>query len=616
MGPWLFFLVLKVCLTSFVYEMQKADGTSITSNLYVACAFAIVERILKTWIVGHTMADALANKNPMATTTLGLAIFWLALRYFFASHRHIVALRAGIIHTIQTVRRYHRSAVGNPNADAGGLHGNVKDIRERYGLIQRIGEKTLEIYSRIAIDVVPAFVSCGVGIYECMYRIEYPYNLFAIVFLISIDVFHTWLCRHQAVYEDALSAEYVQATTRAFSVAQETATHLETVEAFQRTPYEIARFDRMCETFRRIHNTYEIRCNYQGSLRHWVNHLVTAGVVGIVHNHLIGENQHLMIMYYTNEIRRGLDEWRVYRRHWREAQACVAALDKRRRRLADDAAPQQQQHASDTVGHRLAVTDWTGWSASDPVLVLDHIQLQLGTTTILRDIHLTMCARSFVAVLGSNGAGKTSLFRLLQRHYQPSSGTLLLPPRENVFVCQQDPHLFESGSVPYNVAYGCQAMLDAVHTVGISAQTYETFGSNVVRAAHMLEIEALASSCIATLSGGERQRIGLARVLAVVLERIQQGAANTVQLLLLDEYDSALDCRGRQLAHAVISHIRRCTPCITMCITHVPLYQPHPHDEAIILRAGRIAQRGSYTSIWHNHSGAGTTEPPTQKKIN
>ena len=142
---------------------------------------------------------------------------------------------------------------------------------------------------------------------------------------------------------------------------------------------------------------------------------------------------------------------------------------------------------------------------------------------------------------------------------------------------------------------------DADDTI-LATQSFDTFGEHVVRAAHMLEIEALASSPVGTLSGGERQRIGLARVLAAILERIHHGQDSTVQLLLLDEYDSALDCRGRQLAHAAIAHIREYTPCTTLCITHVPLIHPQPNDEAIVLRDGRIVQRGRYADVWLDHN--------------
>ena len=96
--------------------------------------------------------------------------------------------------------------------------------------------------------------------------------------------------------------------------------------------------------------------------------------------------------------------------------------------------------------------------------------------------------------------------------------------------------------------------------------------------------------------------------MAVVLERIQRGLGHTVQLLLLDEYDSALDCRGRHLAHAAISHIRQRTPCATMCITHVPLHQPQPSVTAIVMRRGRIVCRGLYSDVW-NRLVANEPEP-------
>lgn len=206
---------------------------------------------------------------------------------------------------------------------------------------------------------------------------------------------------------------------------------------------------------------------------------------------------------------------------------------------------------------------------------------------MLRGLTLSVPEGSRVAVLGGNGAGKTTLFRLLQGLQEPDGGTLRCPPPHTVLLCTQEPQLFGNASVPYNVAYGCMSSQKTVRSTSWTSWT--AFGPHAEAAAAMMGITHLVRAEVSTLSGGERQRIGLARVLAAVLEQPQR-----LKLLLLDEHDSALDCKGKEAAGRVVERIRELSACTTITITHVAT---GTYDHAMVLKDGEIACQGGWREV-------------------
>jgi ATP-binding cassette, subfamily B, bacterial len=193
-----------------------------------------------------------------------------------------------------------------------------------------------------------------------------------------------------------------------------------------------------------------------------------------------------------------------------------------------------------------------------------------------------------VALVGPSGAGKTTVFALLLRFYDPVSGRILVDgadlrhcdPRDvrgAVALVPQEPVIFAAG-VTENVRFGRpDAPFDAVR--------------EACAAAHALEfIERLPQGFDTDLgergvklSGGQRQRISIAR--AILADR---------PILLLDEATSSLDAESeRQVAQALERLARGRT---TLVIAHRLATVRHA-DRIIVLDRGRIHAVGTHNEL-------------------
>lgn len=565
------------------------------SALWLACALAVVERALKVASVGSTMEAFLVDTGVAALSLEGMVqlaycALLMGVRYVAAANRHIAARRAGTEMQIATLCHYQRRRLAPSGDRAAGSH----------ALLQTVGNATMERYSRIAIDLVPGLVSIAAGAYQYVRLVTAPHCWCALFFLVVVDALHKWVCVLFRESEDRLAEQYAEGVGWAHALAQEAVTNAEAVNAFARHPHETRRFEAACERFRAVHARYERLCNYWGSLRHWIGHVINAALIWVARDHTRHGAPHLvMVLFYASEIRSGLEECRYYQRQVRQHAAYVRALE---RGLAPaPAADTPSDTPSDTPPDTRAID--TGIELRNVTVSFCCGERRRAELALSR-VSFVLAPGSFTVLLGENGAGKTTLFRILRRHCRPCDGDVVAPPPGRVLTCLQEPALFASESVAYNVAYGCEALLAqsaAAHAAGSGSGPagYASFGEAVVRAAAMLGIEELEHKSVAALSGGERQRLGLARVLAAALERPEHLA-----LLLLDEHDSALDCRGRQLACEAVRHVRRATRCTTLCITHTALCEAAATTadyRALKLRAGRLVDEGAYAAVWARH---------------
>ncbi len=208
--------------------------------------------------------------------------------------------------------------------------------------------------------------------------------------------------------------------------------------------------------------------------------------------------------------------------------------------------------------------------------------------TILDGVSFTVPPGHTIAVVGSSGAGKSTIARLLFRFYDLQGGRILIDGQDISTVTQsslrgaigivpQDTVLFND-SVGYNIGYGREgANQREIEAAANGAAIHEFI------AAQTNGYETKVGERGLKLSGGEKQRVAIARTLL-----------KDPPLLVLDEATSALDSRTEAGIQATLNQVaaRRTTLIIAhrlSTITHA--------DEIIVLEAGRVVERGSHGDL-------------------
>jgi iron complex transport system ATP-binding protein len=196
---------------------------------------------------------------------------------------------------------------------------------------------------------------------------------------------------------------------------------------------------------------------------------------------------------------------------------------------------------------------------------------------ILHDISFTLAAGEVLAICGANGAGKSSLLRLLYRYQAPQSGSVLIegrdlwltPAREAArtvaAVLQEQPTDFALTTRDI-VALG---RLPHRQGMGPGARDTAITDAAMVR----MDLGHLANRRFGTLSGGERQRVMVARALA-----------QEPRILVLDEPTNHLDIR-HQLE---LLRLLRGLGLAIVCTLHDLTLAADFADRVLILDQGRV----------------------------
>jgi ATP-binding cassette subfamily B protein len=226
-----------------------------------------------------------------------------------------------------------------------------------------------------------------------------------------------------------------------------------------------------------------------------------------------------------------------------------------------------------------------------PAIALENISFNYPSrpdVSALNKINLTIEQGKTVAIVGPSGAGKTTLFELLQRFYDPAHGEIkfhdvnikdisLTTLRDKMGMVAQNPILFSS-DVMHNIRYGNPNATDEqVYAAAKHAhadefikqlpQGYNSFlGEQGVR-----------------LSGGQKQRIVLARAIL-----------KDPEILLLDEATSALDAQSEHHVQAALEHLMQNRT--TLIIAHRLATVKHA-DVIVVMENGEIRATGSHQQL-------------------
>lgn len=206
----------------------------------------------------------------------------------------------------------------------------------------------------------------------------------------------------------------------------------------------------------------------------------------------------------------------------------------------------------------------------------------------LDDINFNIMPGETVAIVGESGAGKTTLFALLQGFYEPQTGVIevdgidiqkanQLEVRERFSVVSQHVDIF-SGSIFDNITFGTSNCdMEDVERVAKAAHAHDFI------MALPDQYQSWVGENGLTLSGGQRQRIAIARALL-----------RPAPILLLDEATSALDANSEKYVQSALEYLMNKRT--TLVIAH-RLSTIINADRILVMHQGKIVEEGTHQQL-------------------
>jgi ATP-binding cassette subfamily B protein len=222
-------------------------------------------------------------------------------------------------------------------------------------------------------------------------------------------------------------------------------------------------------------------------------------------------------------------------------------------------------------------------------IVLENVTFGYVTgQTVLKNVSFYAKPGQKIALVGSTGAGKTTITNLITRFYDINEGSIKIDGvdirdykrdflRKNIAMVLQDTHLF-SGTVRENIRYG---RLDATDEEVIEAAKLASAHSFIMRLEN--GYDTVLEGDGANLSQGQRQLLNIARA-----------AISKAPILILDEATSSVDTRTeRHIEHGMDRLMKERT---TIVIAH-RLSTVRNANAIIVLEHGEIIERGDHDEL-------------------
>jgi ATP-binding cassette subfamily B protein len=224
-------------------------------------------------------------------------------------------------------------------------------------------------------------------------------------------------------------------------------------------------------------------------------------------------------------------------------------------------------------------------------LTFEHVTFHYPTrpeTSALEDFSLTVKPRERLAVVGPSGAGKTTLFQLAERFYDPQSGRVLF---DGIDLRDVDPAELRSriAMVPQEVVIFAASARDNLRYGNWDATEDDIWqAARDANAEDFLRalpdgLDTFMGEGGARLSGGQRQRIAIARALL-----------RDAPLLLLDEATSALDAESERLVQDALDRLMEQRT--TIVIAH-RLATVRAADRIVVMDKGVIVEEGTHSTL-------------------
>ncbi|GAB3711850.1 ABC transporter ATP-binding protein [Amycolatopsis oliviviridis] len=216
---------------------------------------------------------------------------------------------------------------------------------------------------------------------------------------------------------------------------------------------------------------------------------------------------------------------------------------------------------------------------STPVIDVDRLNLKYGDFHAVKDLSFQVGRGEFYALLGTNGAGKTSTLETLEGHRNPTSGTVRVlgkSPRDRAAVRpKMGIMLQESGFSPD------LTVKETIHLIG--ALTRRT--DRLERVLGVVDLTRKATTKVSQLSGGEKRRLDFATAVY-----------GSPELVFLDEPTTGLDIQSRDALWDAVDKLREDGSTIVLT-THYLEEAQQRADRIGLMHRGTFHQEGTVSEL-------------------
>ena len=389
----------------------------------------------------------------------------------------------------------------------------------------------------------------------------------------------TLLARFFGMKIRKLSREVQDRLADTTAVAEEAITSIQVVKSFSRESYEVDRYRKAVDilfktALRRIWATNLFWSSVGTLFLMMLVGLFWYGGISVLSGRVTSGDLVAFVFYAFNVARTVGGMSRLY-----TAFNSAAGASERLFELLDTTATTQDREDAATLptveGHIRIENVSFGYEAGHPVLSNINLDIRAGET---------------IALVGPSGAGKTTLFKLLPRFYDPDEGVICFDGtnittvsmhslRDQIAVVSQDVELFNE-NIAANIRYG---RLDATEEELVEAARAANAHDFIMKLPN--KYESIVGERGTKLSGGQKQRVAIARAIL-----------RDARVLLLDEATSSLDSSSEFLVQEALERLMKNRT--TLIIAH-RLSTVQDADRILVLEQGRIVQEGTHEELFN-----------------